>query len=357
MQHRSNTLRIIIHAVILLFAVSMVFLVIKLHLDGKSFQNELKQHEIAEAQYLNAAYEAREEAAQYKRKLIRREKEMEILLTTRGSLRGANYIQMLPSQKIENEIDGFDILSSTPIIVHAMGQFDYQNYLNCLEGFLTAYSMGCRVFEADFRLSQDGSLILSHALNDDNSPRQITATKEAFLTNPIQGRFTPLSFEDILLLMDRYQDICIVTDTAFTDMEMYEELLREMKEYGNISLCNRLIIQVYSEQMFQDLSEAFGFPHYIYTLYETDFDGSMAKFESAAAFCSNHGIIGITMWDYLWNESFSDVAGKYGIKCYVHTVNNRTDAIQLLSTGVNAIYTDELYPDALVSKSPGDSSH
>lgn len=349
MQFISKKSGIIIGATILLFSVSMIILVAKLYLDCKSFQSESMQHEIAEAQYLNAAFEAKKEAALYKSDLARREKEMEIALATRGFLHSADYIRVLPNQKSDLGIDGLDILANTSIIVHAMGQFDHQNYLNCLEGFLTAYAMGCRVFEADLRLSQDGDLVLSHALNDDNGPQQITVTKAAFLASLIQGKYTPLSFEDVLLLMNRYQDICIVTDTVFTDMKMYEEMLREVTEYGAENLLDRLIIQVYSDQMYHDLSGAFDYPHYIYTLYETDFDGNMADFERVAAFCSNHGITGITMWDYLWNDSFPEIAGKYGIKCFVHTVNNRTDAIQLLETGVNAIYTDKLCPDDLVS--------
>ena len=44
-------------------------------------------------------------------------------------------------------------------------------------------------------------------------------TLEEVLSKPILGKYTPLSFRDLLLLMAQYPDICVITDTKFMDAE------------------------------------------------------------------------------------------------------------------------------------------
>ena len=60
----------------------------------------------------------------------------------------------------EDALSATDILANTNLIAHGMGAVDGLNTLNCLEGFLTQYKAGVRVFEADLRLSRDCKVVL-----------------------------------------------------------------------------------------------------------------------------------------------------------------------------------------------------
>ena len=174
------------------------------------------------------------------------------------------------------------------------------------------------------------------------------------LDKPLLGRFTPLCFKDLLMLMEQYPDICVVTDTKFTDAEIvklqFEAMVRDGAELGLSYLFDRMIIQVYDPLMFRVADSVRHFKHYIYTLYTDGFARTEADFREKADFCGENGIMGITMWDYWWREDYASIAQEKGLKVYVHTVNDPEQALALLAEGVRAVYTDELTPGDLAEQ-------
>lgn len=249
-----------------------------------------------------------------------------------------------------------EILDGARIIAHGMGAIGGRTTLNCLEGFQEQYKRGVRVFEVDLRLTADQQVVLRHdwragwqaGISELNVP-----TLEEFLDKPIRGRFTPLSFRDLLELMERYPDICIVTDTKFTDAEIvtlqFQAMLRDGEELGLSYLFDRMVIQVYDELMFRVVDHLHHFNYYIYTLYTAGFARTEEDFQSKADFCAQNGIMGITMWDYWWREPYAAIASGSGLKVYTHTVNDADEARSLLDSGVSGVYTDELTPADLAS--------
>lgn len=132
-----------------------------------------------------------------------------------------------------------EILEEQRIIAHGMGAIAGRATLNCLEGFQAQYENGVRVFEVDLRLTADQQVVLRHdwragwqaGVSETSVP-----TLEQFLDKPLLGRFTPLSFQDLLRLMEQYPDVCVVTDTKFTDAEIvklqFEAMVRDGAELG-----------------------------------------------------------------------------------------------------------------------------
>lgn len=261
--------------------------------------------------------------------------------------------------KPEGELSGPEILANAQLISHAMGAIDGLTLLNCLESFQAQYEAGIRVFEVDLRLTRDVKMVLRHdwrgnwqpGINDASIP-----TREQFLSEKILEKYTPLSFRDLLLLMEQYPDICIITDTKFTEPDVYmiefDSMAADAKELGLSYLFDRIIIQVYSKNMFTALNNAHHFPHYIYTLYNEGFAQTTAAFRDRALFCSQRGINGITMWDYWWNPSYEAIAEEYGVHVYVHTVNDVEQSKKLFSSGIDAIYTDSMVPSSFAPLSP-----
>ena len=255
----------------------------------------------------------------------------------------------------EGEKSAVEILDSQRMIAHGLGAIDGETVLNCLEGFEQNYAVGVRVFEVDLRMTSDGHVVLRHdwraGMQDGVSETSIP-TLEEFLAKPIHGKYTPLSFRDLLYLMEQYPDICIVTDTKFVNEEevtrQFRAILNDAYETGLTYLFGRMTVQVYTPLMFSVVDSLYHFPHYIFTLYSSDFDGTEDSFRQQVSFCQENGITGITMSDYWWSDNAPDyysIANQHGIHLYVHTVNNADEANSLLSAGVSGVYTDTLLPD------------
>ena len=264
----------------------------------------------------------------------------------------------IPEEKAKpaGERSGWDILTETQLITHGLGEVDGVTVLNCLEGFQQQYQQGVRAFEVDLRLTADQQVVLRHdwraGWQAGVSEVSIPTLKE-FLARPILKQYTPLSFKDLLLLMEQYPDICIITDTKFTDAEIvtlqFEAMLRDAEELGLSYLFDRMIIQVYDPLMFKVVDNIHHFENYIYTLYSEGFSTTAADFRERAAFCAENGVRGITMWDSWWRTAFVPIAEEYGVLVFTHTVNDPADARALLEGGVSGIYTDSLVPAELAA--------
>ena len=153
--------------------------------------------------------------------------------------------------------------------------------------------------------------------------------------------------------MEQYPDICIITDTKFTESDafflQFDAMLADARELGLTYLFDRIVIQVYSGNMRTALNNIYPFPHYIYTLYqdETPFTGTKEDLEKKAAYCAERGIGGITMSSAWWNPAFPGIAKKYGIQLYLYTVNDAAQARQYLDAGCSGVYSDSLTPSDL----------
>ena len=255
----------------------------------------------------------------------------------------------------EGERSAAEILASQRIIAHGLGAIGGEATLNCLEGFEQNYAAGVRVFEVDLRMTSDGHVVLRHdwraGMQDGVSETSIP-TLEEFLATPINGKYTPLSFRDLLYLMEQHPDICIITDTKFVNEEevtrQFRAMLNDAYETGLTYLFDRMVVQVYTTLMFTVVDSIYHFPHYIFTLYCSDFDGTEDSFRQQAIFCQESSIMGITMSDHWWTDDAPDycsIANWRGIRIFVHTVNDADIANSLLAAGVSGIYTDMLLPD------------
>ena len=257
----------------------------------------------------------------------------------------------------EDALTAPEILSNAQVIAHGLGAIDGVTTLNCLEGFQQQYAQGVRVFEVDLRLTADQRVVLRHDWRagwQDGVSETAIPTLEEFLDKQLLEEYTPLSFQDLLLLMEEYPDICIVTDTKFTDAEIvtlqFEAMLSDAKELGLSYLFDRMIIQVYSQLMYTVTDSLHHFPYYFYTLYAEGFGRTEEAFREIASFCGDHGIMGVTMWDYWWDENYAPIAQEYGIQVFTHTVNDGQEALALLNSGISAVYTDTLVPGDLTGQ-------
>ena len=262
----------------------------------------------------------------------------------------------IPPEKAKpaDERSAPEIIEENNVVAHALGAVDGIAGLNCLEGFRESYAAGTRVFEADLRTTIDGHVVLRHDwLSEIQEGIEITSipTLEEFLSKPIMDKYTPLSFRDLLRLMEQYPDICVITDTKFTEAEsvtlQFRAMLDDAHALGLSYLFDRIVVQIYSPEHFTVVDGVHHFPHYIYTLYQDYFGRDEDSFRNKCIFCQEHGIMGLTLNEELWDADYAPISNWRKILVFVHTVDDADQARRLLRNGVHAVYSDTLHQGGL----------
>ncbi|MDO4531997.1 MAG: phosphatidylinositol-specific phospholipase C/glycerophosphodiester phosphodiesterase family protein [Bacillota bacterium] len=245
-----------------------------------------------------------------------------------------------------------DWQSGNPLIAHALGEVDSKIETNSREAFLNAWSNGYRVVEADFSYTSDGVLVVRHDFEKDGSYARLeiptdkdhVMDSQTFMNTPILFTQTPMRAVELLYLMEEYPDVYLVTDTKHTDMETVKKQFQELKQIarnmGHPEVLDRIIPQIYHEEMLGWIKEIHPFENWIYTLYlvtEPDYD-------KIAAFCAENGVDTVTLHvDRAVKENVDKLKAK-GLKVYAHTTNRYLTMKGLLEAGVDGIYTDRIKP-------------
>lgn len=231
------------------------------------------------------------------------------------------------------------------IVGHAFGAVDGKAYTNSLEAFLSNYDAGYRSMEVDMEITSDNKVVLRHDW-DWECQEGISAgervTEEQFLSVPILGMYTPLSFADLCLLMEEYSDVWIITDTKYAKKEEIENQFNVMvetaKALGLESVLDRLIVQIYNEEMLETVKNIYPVKSFIFTLYQR-WNQSEEEFVYLSRWCIKNNVDAITMGKELYS-TVNEIAKRYSIDMYVHTENDITAAKEYFELGARGIYTD-----------------
>ncbi|KWX75802.1 phosphatidylinositol-specific phospholipase C/glycerophosphodiester phosphodiesterase family protein [Paenibacillus jilunlii] len=235
------------------------------------------------------------------------------------------------------------------IVAHAMGGVNGHAYTNTLEAFVANYEQGTRVFEADLMLTSDDQLVARHEWSKNMSrllgqqtvlpaAKQGTVLEYAqFMDSPILDIYSPLDIEKILDLLQAYPDAYIVTDTKEIKPELVTQqftLLTEAAERRDPALLERVVPQIYSQDMLDVINKVHVFPEVLYTLYQ-----SQDSDEQVIDFAKERGV-DITMPSERATKSFVQKLKKAGVRVYVNTVNDEAEIVKLSRLGVDGFYTD-----------------
>lgn len=253
----------------------------------------------------------------------------------------------------EMKKNGEKTWEGTLTIAHAGGIIDEYAYSNCLDAVLLNYEKGQRVFELDFAVTSDNKLVCKHdwdyVIQDGGIPGEVW-DEQRFMSTPIFGQYTPLSFESLCQLMEENPDMWVVTDTKDTETEDvrrdFEIMVNTARECGKESVLDRIIVQIYNEEMYDTIYEVYPFKTWIYTLYQF-FEGDAETFLECVRFCYGHNINGITTWNYFVTPELIQIAQEYDILYYAHTENDVENAKIMIGQGLTGIYTDSITPDML----------
>ncbi|MGN0995676.1 MAG: phosphatidylinositol-specific phospholipase C/glycerophosphodiester phosphodiesterase family protein [Candidatus Ventricola sp.] len=234
-----------------------------------------------------------------------------------------------------------------PLIAHAFGEIDGNTYTNSLEAFQHSYAQGQRVFEVDLTFPDDSyTLIACHDrefwCDESGAPLNVAYTYENFMASTLCGQYTPLDYRDVIDLMAEYPDIYIVTDTKYTDQASVLLQFAQLVKYAQTrdeSVLDRLIPQIYRENMLGWVMSVYPFRSVIYTVYQTDISS-----QEILEFCQHSGIRLVTApAELIAPHKLAQWSGA-GLIVATHTINDPEQARQLYDQGVDILYTDSLTP-------------
>ena len=245
----------------------------------------------------------------------------------------------------------------TPLIAHAGGgvrETSYNTfYTNSMEALVQNYNLGHRVFEFDFLLTSDNKLASVHDWsqhgNMDGNAMSAEEWKnsESFGSPLTDGRYTTLMIEDILDEMLVNKDMFIVTDTKSTwvseeETRLQFQLIYDAAMQRDPELMNRVVPQIYNNEMYDIVMSVYNFPSIIYTAYATSLSG-----EEITDFSSEHEnikVITAPTGDSRFTDEVIQTIHNDEMLIYNHTLNTYTDITDGKAKEIDGFYTDLLLP-------------
>lgn len=234
-------------------------------------------------------------------------------------------------------------------ICHALGRTEEGDTLtNSKEAFEYNYERGQKVFEVDLAITSDNVVVCRHDWESDlgqaaafgwTDEEKNVPSAEEFLSAPIYGKYTPMTLIDLYNIMKKHKDIYVVLDPKYTpDVKgQFSLIVNTAIENGFEKILDRLIVQIYYMDMYDEVNSVYPFQNYLFTLYYIGYS------EEYGAFCQEKGIPVLAM-PYTWySDSIADELSQYDLKLFYHTVNEEADARRFIGMG-SGIYTDDFLP-------------
>ena len=250
---------------------------------------------------------------------------------------------------------GMDVSwAASPYVAHALGGIDGRRYTNSQEAFSESYRKNYTLYEADLTLSAEGVPLLIHDLaqyevhvqnGDETVQVDLPPTVEQFTSRKILGQYTGLTFEDLARLMVQFPSVTIITDTGGTDEQSVKEMFRAILDVAQAvdpAILDRIIPQVYNNDMIGWLNELYPWRSMVYTFYQLP--QGMTQ-EEAFFYGYSQGLRAFAVEQGGVEPRLMALAEAMDCKAYVYTLNDWGMLVYELQTmHASGIYTDFLDP-------------
>ena len=241
------------------------------------------------------------------------------------------------------------------IITHALGGLDGYTYLNSRESFINHYDKGCRFFEVDLSQTSDGVWVCRHNWKEPmgqwEGDKKKVLSAEEFLNTPIYGKYTPMSFEDLLKLLDEYPDAFVTIDSKQYSVRNYQRTLEDYAQYREIAInaglehtLGQIIPELYNSAMYSGTTLVYKFPAYLYSLWQ---EYSIEELNDIADFCQANQIQAVSLYCEYWSEDVQKIFVERDILVYIYTINDEEKAREYVKAGAKGVCTDTLISENL----------
>jgi glycerophosphoryl diester phosphodiesterase len=242
-------------------------------------------------------------------------------------------------------------LQDYKLVAHALGGIKYKRATNSLAAMKFNYTQNSlKLFEADLILSSDHVLVARHdwlpylydLLEQDvpDDKKLSPLTFEEFMGMKVNNEFYPLDFQTLAVILKNHPDIFLITDTKSTNPEEYRiqyNLIVKIAKEIDESILDRIVIEVYNEEMYEEVIKIYPFKNIFYALYmNTDSENKIINF------CNTNHIEYIAIPRERVTQEFIKKLLDQNIKTFVHTVNDAGEVKELKAMGVWGIFSDFL---------------
>lgn len=230
------------------------------------------------------------------------------------------------------------------IVAHSGGIAKGLDYTNSREALDTAYANGIRWFELDMATTTDDHVVLVNNWGDGfeklfpGNPRGRRSHAD-FLALKMADGLTQMDLDRLVEWMAAHPDATVVTDVKDDNLGVLKRLAEKHKP-----MLERFVPQMYHFEEYDPLKPV-GFPKLILSLYAME-----ATDDEVLEFVKTHPVHAVTM--PVERAKASDLAkklGAAGIPVYAHTVNEKSELDELITSGVDGVYTDKLVPRDLAA--------
>ena len=241
------------------------------------------------------------------------------------------------------------------IITHALGGLDGYTYLNSRESFINHYDKGCRFFEVDLSQTSDGVWVCRHNWKEPmgqwEGDKKKVLSAEEFLNTPIYGKYTPMSFEDLLKLLDEYPDAFVTIDSKQYSVRNYQRTLEDYAQYREIAInaglehtLGQIIPELYNSAMYSGTTLVYKFPAYLYSLWQEYY---IEELHDIADFGQANQIQAVSLYCEYWSEDVQKIFDERDILVYIYTINDEEKAREYVKAGAKGVCTDTLISENL----------
>lgn len=230
------------------------------------------------------------------------------------------------------------VMQSNRLVAHAGGGIGNRTYINSIDAIEFNYAQGHRVFEVDFSLTHDNVLVAIHDWNQQGYSG-ISPNIQTFKSNLIFEQYKPTTFEEIAVFLQEHTDAYIITDKIVSGNETAFRNIIDTCNALDPSLLSRIIVQIYDQDGYYEVTEKYSGLGVLYTLYSTT-----DTMDEVVSFVEKTGIKVIVMPDIWGTPEYFKKFQQRGAVVFSHTVNDVSTFNALRSAGVYGIYTDFLKP-------------
>ena len=223
------------------------------------------------------------------------------------------------------------------IIVHATGMIDSLTYTNSKESIEHSINNGAKIIEVDFGYTSDGHIVCYHMPSDVH----ITATSftlDEFLHYKIQGKYTPITLNNIIEYMKSNPELYISIDTKHDKLT---ELIKDITMLcHDENILNRFIIQCFYPGEKEQIAKIYDFPeeNYMFAPYKYSTNPYTAL---KVCYEENFHVLAAPVGAY--SEEMLKLMASKNIYVYLHTVNRIDILEELFRQGTHGVYSDYIF--------------
>lgn len=188
-------------------------------------------------------------------------------------------------------------------------------YSNSREAFEVSYLNGFRVFEFDFLVLADGSVVVAHDYHEEEYGLTISfhdATRADVEGRLWRGQYRVMFAEDLVALMVEHPDVWVILDSKWGHVEVAKALVDLAPD---TSVLDRMVPHLASDEHAAAIPDIYPFPEQMVAGYR--WRGSDQEFLFRM---ERYGVDNIMLWwDTRWTEDLQALMEEAGYHVWVHS--------------------------------------